>query len=81
MSALTKELEQALRELDGHSAIALERLIRDAITLARPAKSNGTTELDAKGWPKGYFEKYAGCLAGDDWQPSVDPPPDLSQEP
>ena len=81
MSALTKELEQTLRELDGHSALALERLVRDAITLARPAQSNGTTALDAKGWPMGYFEKYAGCLAGDDWQPPADPSPEPSPEP
>jgi hypothetical protein len=76
MSALTNELEQTLSELDGQSAIALERLVRDAIALARPAKTNGTTALDAKGWPAGYFEKYEGCLAGDDWQPPADPPPE-----
>src|SRR5437016_2108652 len=64
MSALTNELEQTLKELDEHSALALERQVRDAITLARPAKPNATTALDAKGWPLGYFEKYAGCLAG-----------------
>ena len=81
MSALTNELEQTLSELDGHSAIALERLVRDAIALARPAKSIGTTALDAKGWPVGYFEKYAGCLAGDDWQPPADPPPEPTPEP
>jgi len=76
MSALTNELERTLSELDGHSALALERLVRDAIDLARPAKPSGSTALDAKGWPVGYFEKYAGCLAGDDWQPSTDPPPE-----
>ena len=81
VSALTNELEQTLRELDEHSALALERLVRDAITLARPAKSNGITALDSKGWPVGYFEKYAGCLAGDDWQPPADPPPEPSPEP
>ena len=30
----------------------------------------------AQGWPVGYFEKYPGCLAGDNWQPPADPPPE-----
>ena len=81
MSALTNDLEQTLSELDGHSASALERLVRDAIALARPTKTNVVTALDAKGWPVGYFEQYAGCLAGDDWQPPADPPAEPTPEP
>ena len=75
MSPLNNELEQTLSELDGHSAVALERLVRDAIALVRPAKANGATPLDAKGWPVGYFEKTAGCFAGEPFDVPSDPPP------
>ncbi len=64
--------------LDSHSASALERLVRDAMALARSARR--TDAVDANGWPVGYFEKYTGCLAGDDWQPPADPPPEPSPE-
>jgi len=80
MSTLTKELEQTLNALDGHSAVALERLVRDAIALARPAKVQGTPPLDAKGWPTGYFEKTAGCFAGEPFDIPGDPPPSSSPD-
>ena len=80
MSALTDKLERTLSALDGPSAAALERLVGEAIALARPAKLNGASGLDANGWPIGYFEQYAGCLADDDWQPPTDPPPELNPE-
>lgn len=78
MSAVPQELEQTLSQLDSQSAVALERLVRDAMALAHSAKRVGA--VDAKGWPVGYFEKYTGCLAGDDWQPPADPPPEPSPE-
>jgi hypothetical protein len=75
MSTLTLDLQAALKELDPDSASKLERLVRDAIALAKPSKleSDG---VDANGWPVGHFEKYAGCLAGEDWEPPADPPPE-----
>jgi hypothetical protein len=77
MSGVTLELEQALSQLDPRSATLLEQLVRDALALVRQkglVPSGGP--VDARGWPVGYFEKYAGCLVGDDWQPPADPPPD-----
>ncbi len=77
MSGIASELERALTEADASSAALLEQLVRDALVLFRqkglPAAD---AAVDANGWPVGYFEKYAGCLAGDDWQPPTDPPPD-----
>ena len=81
MSAVTVELQQTLSQLDARSAAMLERLVRDALSLVRQkgvAASNGA--VDALGWPVGYFEKYAGCMAGDDWRPSPDPPPEPAPE-
>ena len=37
--------------------------------------------VDANGWPIGYWESVAGCLAGEEWEPSDDPPPEPCQEP
>ena len=77
MSGIASELERALTEADARSAALLEQLVRDALALFRqkglPAAD---APVDANGWPVGYFEKYAGCLAGDDWEPPADPPPD-----
>jgi hypothetical protein len=75
MSGVTSELEQALNQLDARSAVLLEQLVRDALALVRQKGfvKNGIP-VDAMGWPVGHFERYAGCLAGDDWQPPADPP-------
>lgn len=64
MSSVTSELEQALNQLDARSAMLLEHLVRDAPALARRKglAANGSP-VDAMGWPVGYFQKYAGCLA------------------
>ena len=79
MSTVTLDLQATLRELDSDSASKLERLVRDAIDLAQPAKAK-PVEVDAKGWPVGHFEKFAGCLAGEEWDPPADPPPEPTQE-
>jgi len=77
MSGITLELEQALHQLDPKSATLLEQLVRDALALVRQSGDQaGHGPLDALGWPVGHFEKYAGSLAGDDWQPPADPPPE-----
>ena len=75
MSTLTADLQATIAQLDPDSASKLERLVRDAMALAQPAQVK-PVEVDAKGWPVGHFEKYAGCLAGEEWEPPDDPPPE-----
>lgn len=75
MSTLTMDLQATLKKLDPDSASKLERLVRDAMALAEPSGS-ATTAIDAKGWPVGHFEKFAGCLAEEDWDIPADPPPE-----
>ena len=79
MSTLTTDLQAAIAELDPDSATKLERLVRDAMALAQPAKAK-SGEVDAKGWPVGHFQKYEGCLAGEEWEPPADPPPEPTPE-
>jgi hypothetical protein len=74
MRTLALDLQATLKKLDTDSATKLERLVRDAMALAQPPKSK-PGEVDAKGWPVGHFEKFAGCLAGEEWVPPDDPPP------
>ena len=69
------ELEEALSQLDARSAVALERLVRDAVTLARSARPVSTSGCDAKGWPTGYFETTAGSFAQEPLDFPNDPPP------
>ncbi len=82
MSALTLEITETLKSLDPKRAQALERAIHDLLIVVRPdAKSDGDTPplpitVDDKGWPIGYWEKFAGCLEGETWDPSPDPPPE-----
>lgn len=77
MSTLAADLQTTLKQLDPDSASKLERLVRDAMELAQPRKSPA---VDANGWPIGHFEKFAGCLAGEDWDPPADPPPEPTPE-
>jgi hypothetical protein len=76
MSTVSSELQKTLNQLDAESATLLERLVRDALALVRRKGDESAGPVDAMGWPVGFFEKYAGCLTGDDWQPPADPPPD-----
>lgn len=76
MSTLTLDLQATLKELDPDSATKLERLVRDAMALAQPSKAK-PVEVDAKGWPVGYFEQTAGCFANEPF----DFPADLPLEP
>ena len=76
MSDVALELKQALNQLPPPSATLLEQLVRDALALVRQTNPTSTNDpVDAMGWPIGFFERYAGCLASDDWQPPIDPPP------
>lgn len=79
MSTVTLDLQATLKGLDADSAAKLERLVRDAIDLAQPSKAK-PVEVDAKGWPVGHFEKFAGCLAGEPWDLPDDPPPEPTPE-
>lgn len=72
MSTLAADLQTTIAGLAPDAAIKLERLVRDAMALAQPAKAK-TLAVDANGWPLGHFEKYAGCLAGEVWEPPADP--------
>lgn len=75
-SRVTLDLQATLEKLDGVAASKLERLVRDAIDLAQPSAVE-SKELDAHGWPKGYWEKFAGCFANEEW----DVPEDNAPEP
>ncbi len=79
MSKVTLDLQASLKQLDADSATKLERLVRDAIELAQPSKAK-PVDVDAKGWPVGYWEKFAGCMAGEDWDIPHDPTPEPTPE-
>ena len=79
MSTVALDLQDTLNELDSSSASKLERLVRDAIALARPSMAK-PVEIDSKGWPVGHFEKFAGCLADEEWELPNDPPPESIPE-
>jgi len=54
----------------------LERLVRDAVALARQSSgASSTSAVDAKGWPMGYFERTAGSFANERFDVPEDPPP------
>jgi len=76
MSVIALELEQTLATLDSQSAAVLERLVRDALDLAKPRKSEADQKtVDSNGWPVGYFEETAGSFADDILEAPNDPPP------
>ncbi len=83
MSTLALDLQATLRKLDPDSATKLERLVRDAMDLAGPKDQapDKKAEVDANGWPVGYFERTFGCAAGEEWDLPDDPPPEPSDEP
>ena len=64
MSTVVEELDAALKSADAKVAHRLERLVRDALALANVVPE----KTDANGWPEGYFEKTAGCLAGEEFE-------------
>ncbi|MCX7409515.1 MAG: hypothetical protein DWH84_00815 [Planctomycetota bacterium] len=64
MSSIVEDLDATLKRADVRVARKIERIVRQALTLAdAPA---GKT--DANGWPEGYFERTAGCLAGEEFE-------------
>lgn len=85
MSTVTIELsDDAAARLEAASAaqqIKPAQWAREAVEKALPVMSNSAQAVDGKGWPIGYFEKYGGCLDGDDWQPPADSPPEPAPAP
>jgi len=73
MSLIGEELEATLKELGADSVVLLERLVRDAMDLARTC-GTGVGETDERGWPTGYFEETAGSFANEPLDFPVDPP-------
>lgn len=61
MSSIAQELDRQLATMDELTAQRVERLVRDALELAKPASPT-------KGWPAGYFEETAGALAGEKFE-------------
>lgn len=73
MSSICYDLEKTLARLDPGAAAALERLVRDSLALVE-AQEKPSQDVDARGWPKGYFEHTAGSFAGEPLDPPADPP-------
>lgn len=65
MSSVVEELDSVLKRVDSRMARKIERLVRDLIAVVDvPPK----VKTDANGWPEGYFERNAGCLAGEEFE-------------
>lgn len=47
MSALASEIDQVLQQLDSTTASRLERLVRDALALVKPADGDGAGKVEA----------------------------------
>lgn len=71
MSTVALELDQTLRELDSDTASLLERALRDALALAQ-RRRQAAPQLNAMGYPAGYFETTAGSFANEPLEPSGD---------
>ena len=82
MSEVTIELSDELAaRLDAVSAaqkMPPAKWVKEAVARALPPSI--PLPSNTQGWPVGYFEKYPGCLAGDDWQPPADPPPERTPD-
>lgn len=80
MTALETEIAETLKSLDPLRAKAFERAIHELLLVVRPdTKANIRTPsitVDAKGWPLGYWEKFAGCWADLEFELPSDPPPE-----
>jgi hypothetical protein len=64
MSPLAFDLERIIGRLDSETAALLERAVRDALALAERRVSN-VGEVDALGYPLGYFEATAASFANE----------------
>jgi hypothetical protein len=82
MISITTELDETLATLDPADARLLERLVTYAPALVgrRPGRLNQKEfpAVDAKGWPVGHFEEYAGAFAEEAFDMPEDSPPELN---
>jgi hypothetical protein len=62
MSSLTNDLDSVLRRVDPHTAVLLERAVRDSLALAE-RRNQSPANSDALGYPIGYFEATSGSFA------------------
>jgi hypothetical protein len=67
MPTLAQQLDEFLRKVDGETGRRVEQIVREALALAGIAQEGRS----ASGWPKEYFERTAGALAGEE----LDRPP------
>ena len=75
MSAVTLELENALRQLDPASAHSLERVVWDVLRLAKQRQVAWPLARDKNGYPAGHFERLTGSWADVTFALPDDPPP------
>jgi hypothetical protein len=80
MRTLTADLQTTLTELDSDTRAKLERLVRDAMALVRPASKTEASGVDTNGWPLGYFERTYGCLSDQEFEAPADPPAEPLKE-
>lgn len=74
------DLQATLTEPDSDTATKLERLVRDAMALVRPANKMRASEVDANTLPPGYFERTYGCLSDHEIEAPADPPAEHLEE-
>ena len=75
MTAVSLELENALRELDPASADSLERVVWDVLRLAKQRQEVRPAARDNNGYPDGHFERLTGSWADVTFALPDDPPP------
>jgi len=75
---LSADLAARLEAVSAAQKVAPAKWATEAVARALPPDL--PTGPKARGWPAGYFEQYPGCLAGDDWQPPADPPPERTPD-
>jgi len=73
VSPLASDLDNILNRLDPETAALLERAVRDALALAE-RRNRSTGDVDAIGYPIGYFEATAGSFASEPLEAPADLP-------
>lgn len=61
--------------MEPEAATKLEGIVRSVMDLAKSVNPS-QEKVDANGWPIGYWEKFSGCLADEEWDIPDDPPPE-----
>ena len=74
MSTIANELDETLRRLDPETALLLERFVRNAVALAERRSASRGEQVDALGYPLGYFEATAGSFADEPLEVPVELP-------